>query len=208
MFKTVRRATCDVRRQDVTGGLFRRTSYVVRRTMPLLLALTTGCTTLDRAIGAVPWFTTMRDQVATRPFENPYGDSSRVLRFLPPEGSVPTTGREDSLDIYSPEGLRAVDALRRPASLPTALRGRLIYDEYCAVCHGVQGKGDGTVAGRFGYVPDLTMDMTRQRSDGYLYAIIRHGRGIMPRYGDKIRDTRDRWAVVQYVRTLQGAGAP
>ena len=174
----------------------------------ILLVFTAGCTTLDRAVGSIPWFTTMRDQVATRPFENPYGDSSRAPRFLPPEGSVPTTGREDSLDIYSPEGLRAVDALRRPASLPTALRGRLIYEEYCAVCHGVQGKGDGPVAGRFGYIPDITQDMTRQRSDGYLYAIIRHGRGIMPRYGDKIRDTGDRWAVVRYVRTLQGAGAP
>ena len=149
----------------------------------------------------------MRDQIATRPFENPYGDSARAPRFLPPEGSVPTSGREDSLDIYTPEGLRRVDALRRPGELP-ALRGRLIFEEYCAVCHGVQGKGDGTVAGRFGYIPDLTQDMTRQRSDGYLYAIIRHGRGIMPRYGDKIRDVRDRWAVVQYVRTLQGAGAP
>ena len=173
--------------------------------MPILLVLTTGCTTLDRAVGAIPWFTTMRDQIATRPFENPWGDSARAPRFLPPEGSVPTTGREDSLDIFTPQGLRAVDALRRPGELP-ALRGRLIYDQYCAVCHGVQGKGDGSVAGRFGYVPDITQDMTRQRSDGYLYAIIRHGRGIMPRYGDKIRDTRDRWAVVQYVRTLQGAG--
>jgi hypothetical protein len=31
----------------------------------------------------------------------------------------------------------------------------------------------------------------------------------MPRYGDKIYDTEDRWAVVNYVRKLQAdAGAP
>jgi len=60
------------------------------------------------------------------------------------------------------------------------------------------------VAGKFGYVPALTMDMTKQRSDGYLYAVLRHGRGVMPRYGDKIRSATDRWHVVNYVRSLQG----
>ncbi len=48
--------------------------------------------------------------------------------------------------------------------------------------------------------------MTRQRSDGYIYAVIRHGRGVMPRYGDKIRDPMDRWRVVRYVRQLQQGG--
>ena len=59
------------------------------------------------------------------------------------------------------------------------------------------------MAQKLGYVPPLTADMTKQRSDGYIYAIIRHGRGIMPRYGDKIQGI-DRWHVVNYVRQLQG----
>jgi mono/diheme cytochrome c family protein len=164
-----------------------------------------SCTTVDRAIGAVPWFTTMRDQAGVRPFEALPGDTSRSHRFLPPEGSVPTTGIEDSLDIYG-AGLRVVDAMRNPV-VPddSALaRGRRIYNTYCAVCHGVLGRGNGTVAGRMGYVPDLTQEMTVQRSDGYLYALLRHGRGIMPRYGEKIRDPAERWSVVHYVRRLQG----
>lgn len=177
--------------------------------LPLLPLGVTGCTTLDRAVGAVPWFTTMRDQVGVRPFEGVPGDSSKSPRFMAPEGSVPVTGLEDSLDIYSPAGLRAVDntpnpAPRTPASLA---RGGQIFNTYCSVCHGAQGMGDGTVAGRFGYVPNLTQDMTRQRSDGYIYAVLRHGRGIMPRYGDKIRDPGDRWNVVNYLRSLQGAPA-
>jgi mono/diheme cytochrome c family protein len=145
----------------------------------------------------------MRDQVAIRPFERV---DTLAVPLLPPEGSIPATGHEDSLDIFTPAGLRVVNALRDPVlrSDSSLARGRRIYDTYCTVCHGTQGRGDGTVAGRFGYVPDLTQDMTRQRSDGYLYAILRHGRGIMPRYGDKIRDTRDRWNVVNHVRRLQG----
>ncbi len=40
-------------------------------------------------------------------------------------------------------------------------------------------------------------------SDGYLYSIVRYGRGIMAPYGDKIFRQEDRWRVVNYVRTLQ-----
>jgi len=165
-----------------------------------------SCTTVDRAVGTVPWFTTMRDQIGVRPFEaGLQGDS--VPRWLPPEGSIPTRGREDSLDLFGP-GLRAVDAMRNAVVLDDAgrERGRRIYNTYCAVCHGVEGRGNGPVAGRLGYVPDLTLDMTRERTDGYIYAVIRHGRGVMPPYGgDKIREPRDRWLVVHHVRALQGA---
>ncbi len=171
----------------------------------------TGCTTVDRAVGSVPWFTTMRDQVAVRPFEN--ADSSlRAPKFLPPEGSIPTTGHEDSLDIFG-AGLAAVNAMRNPvpATAASLARGRRIYDTYCAVCHGAQGAGDGTVAGRLGYVPAIntpvSVGMQIRLSDGYLYAVLRHGRGLMPRYGDRILDPRDRWNVVNYVRSLQGEPA-
>jgi len=167
-----------------------------------------GCTTLDRAIGKVPWFTTMRDQISVRPFEPVPGDTAKAPYFLPPEGSVPVTGREDSLDLFTPEGLRVVDAMANPIPVNdrdyAVARGRRIFDTYCMVCHGTEGKGNGPVAGKMGYVPDLTQDMTVQRSDGYIYAIIRHGRGVMPHYGDRIRDVTDRWRVVTYVRHLQG----
>jgi cytochrome c5 len=168
------------------------------------LMLLPACTTLDRAVGKVPWFTTMRDQVAVRPFEGPGRGGSPY--FLPPAGSVPVTGHEDSLDIYSAAGLKVADAVKNPvaASEASLSRGKAIYEEYCIVCHGTLGMGDGTVSGRMGYVPNLTGDMTKQRSDGYIYAVIRHGRGVMPRYGDKVRDPRDRWNVINYVRHLQG----
>ena len=172
-------------------------------------SLLTGCTTLDRAVGTVPWFTTMRDQPSVRPFEGPADPTAHQPYFLPPEGSIPVTGREDSLDIYSPAGLKVVDGLRNPVHTTDTLelvRGARIFRTYCAVCHGPEGKGNGPVSGKFGYVPDLTQDMTKARSDGYIYAILRHGRGLMPRYGDRIRDQHDRWLVVNHVRRLQGMG--
>lgn len=188
----------------------RRAPWYLRRFIcaVVLAPSLTGCTTLDRAVAVVPWFTTMRDQIGPRAFEAAWpGDS--LHRFLAPEGSVPTGGIEDSLDIYG-AGLRAVDAMRNPETLDDAssVRAQDLFDTYCSVCHGVQGQGNGPVAQRLGFVPDLTQDMTRQRSDGYIYAVIRHGRGLMPRYGDKIINTRDRWLVVSYVRRLQGRQQP
>jgi mono/diheme cytochrome c family protein len=150
-----------------------------------------GCTSLDKAVGKVPWFTTMRDQPAIRPFELPR---------VPPDGSVPITGREDSLDLLG--DLAEVHDPVAPDSASLA-RGRMVFDQYCIVCHGPAGHGDGTVVAKFVPPPDLTADPTVERTDGYIYAMIKQGRGIMPRYGDKIRGA-DRWNVVNYVRQLQG----
>jgi len=158
----------------------------------LALAAVAGCTALDRAVGKVPWFTTMRDQPSVRPFELPR---------TPPEGSVPVRGREDSLDL-----LLDLAGVRNPAA-PTAAslrRGKLVFDQYCIVCHGAGGRGDGTVVSKFVPPPDLTLPASVQRSDGYIFAVLRQGRGLMPRYGDKVRGA-DRWHVVNYVRQLQGA---
>jgi len=151
-----------------------------------------GCTTLDNAIARVPWFTTMSRQVAVRPFESP--------PRLPPAGSVPTIGREDSLDIL--QDLRNV-VNPVPATAASLERGQILYNTYCIVCHGPAGHSDGTVVPKFVPPPDLTQDATKARSDGYLYAMVKQGRGIMPRYGDRIRGA-DRWNVVNYVRKLQG----
>jgi mono/diheme cytochrome c family protein len=51
--------------------------------------------------------------------------------------------------------------------------------------------------------PSLLTESAQGRSDGYLYSIIRYGRGVMPRYGDKVYLREDRWAIVNYVRKLQ-----
>ncbi len=165
----------------------------------LLAAAGAGCTTLDNAIAKVPWFTNMQQQVAVRPFEAGALDSG--AQRMPPPGAVPVTGEEDSLDI-----LTDLKGLKNPVA-PTAAslqRGQMLYDSYCIVCHGPAGHSDGTVVPKFVPPPDITQPTTQQRSDGYIYAMIKQGRGIMPKYGDKIRDATDRWDVVNYVRKLQG----
>jgi hypothetical protein len=80
--------------------------------------------------------------------------------------------------------------------------GRKYYSINCAVCHGDLGHGDGP-ATHYGMAGiNLTMALTQARSDGYIWGMIRNGRGIMPSY-DRIEEM-DRWDVVNYVRGLQG----
>lgn len=49
---------------------------------------------------------------------------------------------------------------------------------------------------------NLTTDVTKGRSDGYIFGMIRNGRGLMPTY-NRIEEP-DRWDVVNYLRALQG----
>ena len=54
--------------------------------------------------------------------------------------------------------------------------------------------------------PSLLTDQAKGRSDGYIWGMIRNGRGAMPTY-NRIEEM-ERWDVVNYVRGLQaGDGA-
>jgi mono/diheme cytochrome c family protein len=87
------------------------------------------------------------------------------------------------------------------------------------VCHGTAGLGDGPISatngeatpGPFPGIPSLVDAARRGLTDGWIYAVIVNaqdvGKGLMPRYGDKVRGA-DRWDLVNYVRQLQAnAGA-
>jgi mono/diheme cytochrome c family protein len=85
-----------------------------------------------------------------------------------------------------------------------AAAGDTLFHTFCSVCHGPTGNADGTVSRQIG-APSLLTARARAYSDGYIYSIIRYGRGVMPRYGDKVYDPTDRWAIVTHVRKLQAA---
>jgi hypothetical protein len=78
----------------------------------------------------------------------------------------------------------------------------MYYQINCAVCHGDAGAGDGPVT-KLG-MPGISLvnDVTKARTDGYIFGMIRNGRGLMPSY-NRIEEP-DRWDVVNYLRGLQG----
>ena len=180
-----------------------------------------ACTPLDDLMGDI-FGRSMRDQRSFDPYEN---------TLLPPEGTVPLSAGNAAagpfdVNLGQPEGAvlpppftqlemtqrpEVADSLTNPVpATPESLaRGEELYERVCIVCHGPDG------AGTTGYIYEvhpllaaypLGGDAARARSDGYLYGMIRVGRGVMPGYGHQIGHY-DRWHVVNYVRQLQGLGA-
>jgi mono/diheme cytochrome c family protein len=169
----------------------------VRKILVACLLLGLVACNPDDVVHQVGWFTTMRHQRGYKPYARP---------IAPVDGTVPVTGWEPPVDPKVTPQL----ANPRSRTAESINRGRIVYETYCLVCHGAAGRGDGPVSslggGPFPAVRNLTDDVARGRSDGYLYGVLidatAMGRGLMPRYGDKVKGS-DRWDVVNYVRTLQ-----
>lgn len=174
--------------------------------LALLLGAATGCNTWyndvpspDTLLAQVPWFDHMIASRAVFPYSR-----IGIPRNTPP-GTVPVTGGEaDWSAEWAVANTTTADRLKNPTSGVATARGDTLYHTFCAVCHGVAGAGDGPVGPKVA-APPLLSARARGYSDGYLYSILRYGRGIMGKYGDKITNQDDRWQVVNYVRQLQAA---
>jgi mono/diheme cytochrome c family protein len=81
--------------------------------------------------------------------------------------------------------------------------GKKLVDTNCVTCHGTSGKGDGPAAAAL--PPPKPADWTSAKvaveTDGELFWKISNGRGAMPPW--KHLPEKDRWTLVNYVRSLQ-----
>ena len=72
----------------------------------------------------------------------------------------------------------------------------------CQSCHGPSGKGDGPAAAALTPKPaDWTSARVQKETDGELFWKISNGRGPMPPW--KHLPEKDRWELVNYLRTLK-----
>jgi len=160
-------------------------SLAVVLVVVLAAALLAGCERLDRD---------MYDSPAFLPQEEP--------ARLPPEGSVPTKGAGS---VPSP-GTPAAAALGNPEQITdsTLLKGKELYGIHCAPCHGLDGKGNGRVAGKFVPAPaDISAGAKKARPPaGELFAVLDHGKNGMPAFRYDLT-ARERWLVVAYLETLK-----
>jgi mono/diheme cytochrome c family protein len=94
--------------------------------------------------------------------------------------------------------------------LPTAAvlkRGKHIYENYCIVCHGPAGEGNGYIIPKYPRPPSLHSDKVKTWADGSIYHVISMGQNLMPSYASQIAPA-DRWATLLYVRALQKSKSP
>jgi mono/diheme cytochrome c family protein len=82
-------------------------------------------------------------------------------------------------------------------------KGKVIFKNLCAICHGDKGKGDGMAGASLNPRPtNLTNEKVQLQSDGALYWKITTGKAPMAAYKEKL-DKDERWHVVNYIRTLK-----
>ncbi|RLD26731.1 MAG: cytochrome c [Bacteroidetes bacterium] len=83
------------------------------------------------------------------------------------------------------------------------VKGKKIYYQICAICHGRTGIGDGPSSKNFNPKPvDHTSDKVQKQSDSELFWKITNGRGDMPSYG-QLLSKKQRWQVIEYIRLLK-----
>jgi len=81
--------------------------------------------------------------------------------------------------------------------------GKDLFGQHCKSCHGNEGYGDGKKAGELDTeMRDFTSKEVRSQTDGELYYKGTIGRDEMPNFEKKIPSEKDRWLLVNYLRTL------
>ena len=140
---------------------------------------------------------------------NPNFADGKTLQ-TPDPGTIPRGFLPLHYSAGPADALRAGEDLRNPYALSDAVvqqRGAAVFSNFCRVCHGNEGRGDGPVALRgFPAPPSLFAEHAVKMKDGQLFHVITYGQANMPSYAGQLsRD--DRWKVIAYIRSLQAKAA-
>lgn len=149
-------------------------------------------------IGLLFTYEIIKIQFPTDMAENPTVGYQEGPRLLPPEGAVPIQGRAVIPEEFPDNPI--------PADEVSLQRGELLYGFHCQPCHGENGHGDGPLAAFFDRTPEnLTGPQITAEFDGSVYLTIVLSFGEMPSLAENLTP-RERWDVVNYVRTLPPRG--
>jgi mono/diheme cytochrome c family protein len=96
-------------------------------------------------------------------------------------------------------------AMKNPHSADKSLInvGKMQWNKHCKSCHGGTGLGDGPKAKQLKTpMMDFSAKDFQAFSDGEMYYMSFIGRDEMPNFEKKIPDEEDRWAIVNFMRTM------
>lgn len=124
----------------------------------------------------------------------------------PQEGTIARGRRPLHFGATPAEAERAGRELRSPYESNDGValaRGGRVYANYCMVCHGPEGRGDGPVTKRgVPPPPSLLEGRAVGMAPGQIFHIVTYGQGNMPSHASQIVP-EDRWAAALHVLKLQ-----
>ena len=153
------------------------------------------------------------DWVSFMEIQSSYGTQEQPRPI--PAQSIPVEGAA-----YIPGAGAPVNPV--PADETSIARGAQLFAIHCQMCHGETGEGNGTISAFLvkKKPANLTSELVQSKSDGSLFLTISNGiynpnntlfpavefSGQMPPLNENLT-VRERWDVVNYIRTLKAAAA-
>jgi mono/diheme cytochrome c family protein len=168
----------------------------------VLAALTGALMIVSYDVVKVDWLVFME-------LQNSFDDQESPLpvpaRSIPVEGAAYLPGMGEPLNPV-------------PADEASLARGAELFQIHCAMCHGADARGSGTVAAFLvkKKPADLTSETVQAKSDGSMFLTISYGiwnpnntlfpevqfSGQMPPLNENLT-IRERWDLVNYIRALK-----
>lgn len=114
----------------------------------------------------------------------------------------------------TPEGYEYANAnVKMPTetakdSVANKAAGKVLYERFCAVCHGLAGKGDGSIVAQGAYpaIPAYTHgfkgDETGLITEGRMFHTLTYGKNNMGSYASQVTP-EERWQIITYLKYLQ-----
>lgn len=173
----------------------------------LIMALgLSGCASRDRR--AYEYMPDMTRDPAYKAFAPNTVTRDGLTLQRPVAGTIPRGYSVFHYGAGEDEAARAGRELRNPyrPTSQTLGEGKALFETYCAVCHGEQGKGDGPISAKIPPPPSYVSDRLMLFPQGRIFHVMTLGTGKMPSYAAQLSET-ERWKIVTYVHfTLQGLG--
>lgn len=111
----------------------------------------------------------------------------------------------------TPQSKTAMEGLKNPVAYSKEVlkEGEALYQIHCQVCHGEEGKGQGTIvqSGAYPVVPSYEERMYTAdgaiKPQGSLYHTLTFGLNLMGSYASQM-SPEERWKVIYYIQDLSG----
>ncbi|NML13080.1 c-type cytochrome [Sphingobium sp. AR-3-1] len=131
--------------------------------------------------------------------ERQAGNLQRIITAKAPAPAIATAARGLAADL-----IKAYPVPLAPTAAPDLARGKALYAQHCASCHGATGKGDGPQARGLDPAPIAFADeaRARERSVFALYQVIEQGLDGTSMVSFADLPPQDRWALAFYAGSI------